>query len=253
VKEDKYCTITIPKMSADLKGQWTLIMGQQLAKFDLKLEEKPNITITLPNTVILNNSVNVTCKVSGGVPSTKASDITFILMDSENKTVSGSEARFSKSSTDSSEIGEYVQVTTSFTPRLEDQGLRPYCKVVHKDGEIALFSDKIAEPLDVNFGPTIASEPNYKEDNMVVITVESNPPPSSWNLTATNVWFGNNSNCTELKLYSTMETMEMDHISIEIKRVEHSFKHEITVIALNIWSTQLFHSPFRMEYLNFLR
>ena len=143
VKEDKYCTITIPKMSADLKGQWTLIMGQQLAKFDLKLEEKPNITITLPNTVILNNSVYVTCKVSGGVSSTKASDITLMLMDSENKTVSGSEARFSKSSTDSSEILEYVQVTTSFTPGLEDQGLRPCCKVVQRDGEIALFSDKV--------------------------------------------------------------------------------------------------------------
>ena len=143
MKEDKYCTITIPKMTVILKGQWTLIMGQQLAKFDLKLEEKPNITITLPNTVILNKSVHVTCKVSGGVRSTNVSDITLILMDSENKTVSGSEERFSKSSTDSSEMGEDVQVTRSFTPRLEDQGLRPCCKVVQRDGEIALFSDKV--------------------------------------------------------------------------------------------------------------
>ena len=143
VKEAKYCTITIPTMSSDLTGEWKLIMGEQTAKFDLKLEEKSNITITLPDIVILNKTADVTCKVSGGVPSTKASDITLMLMDSENKTVNGSEERFSKSSTDRTETGEDVQVTRTFTPRLEDQGLRPCCKVVQKDGEIALPSDKV--------------------------------------------------------------------------------------------------------------
>ena len=127
-------------MSSDLKGEWKLIMGQQTAKFDLKLEEKSQITITLPDTVILNKTVDVTCKVSGGVPSTKASDIALMLMDSENKTVG---ERFNKNSTDRTETGEDVQATKTFTPKLEDQGLRPRCKVVQKDGEFSLTSDKV--------------------------------------------------------------------------------------------------------------
>ena len=130
-------------MSADLKGEWTLIMGQQEAKFDLKLEEKSDITITLPDTVILNKTVDVTCKVSGGVPSPNANDITLMLMNNENKIVGGSEERFGKNSTDRTETGEDVQVTRTFTPKLEDQGLKPCCKVVQKDGEFALTSDKV--------------------------------------------------------------------------------------------------------------
>ena len=129
-------------MSADLKGEWTLHMGEADEKFDLKLEENfTDITITLPDSVILNKTVDVTCKVSGGVPRTNASDITFMLMDSENNTISGSEERFSKSSTDSTDTGEDVEVTRTFTPKLEDQGLRPCCKAVQKDGDKDLYSD----------------------------------------------------------------------------------------------------------------
>ena len=75
----------------------------------------------------------------------------------------------------------------------------------------------MAEPLDVKFGPTNSSEPNYTEYNIVVITIESNPAPSYWNLTATTVCHGNNSNCTELTLDSKSE--KNDHISVEINKV----------------------------------
>ena len=74
----------------------------------------------------------------------------------------------------------------------------------------------MADPLDVKFAPTNASKPNYKEDNVVVITVESNPKPS-WNLTATSVCHGDNSSCTDLNLNSTSE--ENYHISVVIKQV----------------------------------
>ena len=134
-------------MSADLKGEWTLHMGEADEKFDLKLEENfTDITITLPHTVILNKTVEVTCKVSGGDPRTNASDITFMLMDSENNTISGSEERFSKSSTDSTDTGEDVEVTRTFTPKLEDQGLRPCCKAVQKDGDKDLYSANKVQP-----------------------------------------------------------------------------------------------------------
>lgn len=74
----------------------------------------------------------------------------------------------------------------------------------------------MADPLDVKFAPTNASKPSYQEDNMIVISIESNPAPS-WNLTANNVCHGDNSSCTDLNLNSTSE--ENDHISVEIKQV----------------------------------
>ena len=104
-------------MSEALKGEWTLDMGEQTTTVDLKLEEDfSNITITLEaDKVILDQLVNVTCQVFGGDPKVKASDITFMLMDSNNETVNGSEERFSKSSEDKTDTGDDVQVIiTSF-------------------------------------------------------------------------------------------------------------------------------------------
>ena len=102
-------------MSEALKGKWTISLGgEKTTTVDLKLEENfSNITITLEaDKVILDQTVNVTCKVFGGVPKVNASDITFMFMDSNNKNVSGSEERFSKSKTDT---GDDIQVIiTSF-------------------------------------------------------------------------------------------------------------------------------------------
>ena len=100
-------------MSEALKGEWTLDFGEQEETFNLKLEEDfSNITIILAADKVLEDlPVNVTCKVSGGVPEVNASDITFMLMDNNNKTVDGSVERFTKNSTDKTADGKDVQVT----------------------------------------------------------------------------------------------------------------------------------------------
>ena len=98
-------------MSDKLKGEWTMHMGDPQANFNLKLEEDfSNITITLSSdTVELNKSVDVMCTVFGGVPRPHAEDITFMLMDKDNKMVNGSEDRFTSSSKDKTETGDDVQ------------------------------------------------------------------------------------------------------------------------------------------------
>ena len=74
----------------------------------------------------------------------------------------------------------------------------------------------MAEPLDVKFGPTITML-NHKDNHTVTITIESNPKPSSWNLTATAVCHGENSSCSNLNLNS--ESKESDHLSVDMKQV----------------------------------
>ena len=109
--EGKFCKITTA-MSEKLRGEWKLHMGEHSAKFNLKMEEDiSNITISFEaDKVILSQSVNVTCKVSGGVPKPNASDVTFKLKDKENKIVEGSEDRFSKEIYVSAGTGEEVEV-----------------------------------------------------------------------------------------------------------------------------------------------
>ena len=106
--DGKFCKITTA-MSEKLRGEWKIHMGEHSAKVNLKMEEDiSNITITLSSDkVILNQTVDVTCKVFGGVPRPHAEDITFMLMDASNNTV---ETVFSDSSKDKTETGDDVQV-----------------------------------------------------------------------------------------------------------------------------------------------
>ena len=99
-------------MSEKLSGEWAMHMGDPQANFNLKLEEDfSNITITLSSdTVEVNKSVDVTCTVFGGVPRPHAEDITFMLMNKDNKKVNGSEDRFTSSSKDKTETRDDVQV-----------------------------------------------------------------------------------------------------------------------------------------------
>ena len=114
-------------MDEQYKGEWQIHMGEYDKKFKLNLGKNfSDISIIPPTEVIETQSVNVTCKVTGGVPTPK---VTFMLMDSDNKTVNGSEERFSKEPVNQPESGEDVLVVTkTFTPEREDNGLRLCCR-----------------------------------------------------------------------------------------------------------------------------
>ena len=127
-------------MSETFEGEVTLSMGEHQNTTSLKLEKDfsyLNISI-IPDKVIVNTSVQVTCTVSGGVPTPS---VTFMLMDSDNKTVNGSESRFT-SAVAKADVGEGVDTHTStFVPRLEDQGLVPCCRAEQSSGEQILHKE----------------------------------------------------------------------------------------------------------------
>ena len=71
----------------------------------------------------------------------------------------------------------------------------------------------MAAPLDIKFGPTQANI-SYGDNQSLVVSVESNPAPTSWTLTAINVCHGHNSSCSNLTLTSDSDHLTDDHLSV---------------------------------------
>ena len=71
----------------------------------------------------------------------------------------------------------------------------------------------MAAQLDIKFGPTQANI-SYGDNQSLVVSVESNPAPTSWTLTAINVCHGHNSSCSNLTLTSDSDHLTDDHLSV---------------------------------------